>query len=203
LRFVSGAAGTTPTALSAGITVTTPATAAGHTQLPFFIDSDGASTPFTGSFEDGSQLRGFAQRIKVNPAMQANRAEALVVYQTSPATLQGDTTRPQFLLDALTKATRPFSSAAGVGGQGAPYVTTVTDYARRLVETQASNAEAAQRLDEGQGIALAAVEARVADQSGVNVDQEMAQLVQLQNAYGANARVMTAIREMLDLLLRI
>ena len=42
----------------------------------------------------------------------------------------------------------------------------------------------------------------MADQSGVNVDQEMAQLVQLQTAYGANARVMTAIRDMFDLLMR-
>jgi flagellar hook-associated protein 1 FlgK len=31
----------------------------------------------------------------------------------------------------------------------------------------------------------------------------MALLVQLQTAYGANARVMTAVRDMLDMLLRI
>jgi flagellar hook-associated protein 1 FlgK len=30
----------------------------------------------------------------------------------------------------------------------------------------------------------------------------MSELVQLQTAYGANARVMTAIRDMLDLLMR-
>jgi flagellar hook-associated protein 1 FlgK len=81
-------------------------------------------------------------------------------------------------------------------------VSTLVDFARRVVETHGANAEAAERLDEGQSIALAAVESRFAETSGVNVDQEMAQLVQLQTAYGANARVITAIRDMFDLLMR-
>mgnify|MGYP005753368687 CR=1 FL=1 len=49
----------------------------------------------------------------------------------------------------------------------------------------------------------AAVEGRFAQVSGVNIDEEMSQLVQLQTAYGANARVMSAVREMMDVLLRI
>jgi flagellar hook-associated protein 1 FlgK len=40
------------------------------------------------------------------------------------------------------------------------------------------------------------------EKSGVNVDQEMAHLIALQTAYGANARVMSAIKEMLELLMR-
>jgi flagellar hook-associated protein 1 FlgK len=36
----------------------------------------------------------------------------------------------------------------------------------------------------------------------VNVDQEMANLLQLQNAYAANARVMSTIRDMLAQLLQ-
>ena len=40
-------------------------------------------------------------------------------------------------------------------------------------------------------------------ESGVNVDQEMALMVQLQNSYSANARVISAIKEMLDALLQI
>ena len=51
--------------------------------------------------------------------------------------------------------------------------------------------------------ALATVEERYAAKSGVNIDQELAQLVQLQTAYSANARVITAVKEMMDLLLRI
>jgi flagellar hook-associated protein 1 FlgK len=36
----------------------------------------------------------------------------------------------------------------------------------------------------------------------VNVDQELAQLVTLQNAYAANARVMQVVRELYDILMR-
>jgi flagellar hook-associated protein 1 FlgK len=59
------------------------------------------------------------------------------------------------------------------------------------------------RIDEGQQIALTSIESRFAESAGVNIDQEMTQLVALQTAYGANARVMTAVRDMLDMLMRI
>jgi flagellar hook-associated protein 1 FlgK len=38
--------------------------------------------------------------------------------------------------------------------------------------------------------------------SGVNIDEEMAHLLTLQNAYAANARVMSTVKEMFDALLR-
>jgi flagellar hook-associated protein 1 FlgK len=37
--------------------------------------------------------------------------------------------------------------------------------------------------------------------SGVNVDEEMANLITLQTAYGANARVMSAVKDMLERLM--
>lgn len=197
-----GAAGTTDvTAVSAGITVS--GNTAGDPHLRFFVDSGAGNGPYTGTFAGRSQLAGFAQRIRLNPTLQNNRGQALVNFALPPATTpQGDATRPQILVDALTSTTRAFSSATGIGGPGPAYVSTVTDFVRRLVETHGANAEAAERLDEGQSIALSAVESRFAEKSAVNVDQEMSQLVQLQTAYGANARVMTAIRDMLDLLMR-
>jgi flagellar hook-associated protein 1 FlgK len=48
-----------------------------------------------------------------------------------------------------------------------------------------------------------ALKQRFKDASGVNVDQEMANLITLQTAYGANARVMSAARDMIDALLKI
>ena len=38
--------------------------------------------------------------------------------------------------------------------------------------------------------------------SGVNIDEEMSNLITLQTAYGANARVMTAVRDMIDTLMK-
>ena len=46
------------------------------------------------------------------------------------------------------------------------------------------------------------LEARFNDTASVNIDQEMARLIQLQSAYAANARVLQVAQEMLDALLR-
>ena len=38
--------------------------------------------------------------------------------------------------------------------------------------------------------------------ASVNIDQEMANLLGLQNSYAANARVLSAVKDMLDTLMR-
>ena len=48
-----------------------------------------------------------------------------------------------------------------------------------------------------------ALQTRFNDASGVNIDTEMSNLLTLQTAYSANARVMTAIKQMFDMLLNI
>jgi flagellar hook-associated protein 1 FlgK len=201
-RFLDdGAAGTTDvTTVSAGITVT--GLTDGRPELPLFVDAGYSGTPFTGSFEGRSHLTGLAQRLAVNQGLLTDPAK-LVVFNTSPATPQGDATRPRHLIDSLTSAARVFSGASAIDGLSAPYVSTVAGFAQRVVETQGARAEFALRLDEGQSVALANIESKFAETSGVNIDEEMSHLVQLQTAYGANARVMTALRDMLDMLLRI
>jgi flagellar hook-associated protein 1 FlgK len=198
LRFVDdGAAGTSDVG---GLTAvkTETALAGSRPQLALFVDNGNGNQPFTGSFDGGSQLTGFAQRLAVNPALLADR-QRLVVY--APGVMQGDATRPLHLLDSLTKTSRTFTPAAGLSGSGV-FSSTVTGFARRTVEFQGAASEHAKRLNEGQNVALAAIESRYSEETGVNIDQEMAQLVQLQTAYGANARVMTAVRDMMDLLMR-
>ena len=137
----------------------------------------------------------------LNPAVLADRSK-LVVYSTAPPTPQGDTVRAQFLFDSLTKAGRTFGAATGIAGSDAPFSATAAEFARRIVEAQGANAETAERFDQGQQVALAAIQSRFADYSGVNIDQEMANLVTLQTAYAANARVLTTIKEVIDALLR-
>ena len=80
---------------------------------------------------------------------------------------------------------------------------TVGDFATQLIATQASDAGSATALNQGQQVVLNSVTARMSAMSGVNVDTEMTQLIQLQTAYGANARVMSAAKEMLDTLMRV
>jgi len=184
--------------LGASSTITT--LNAGTPQLPLFTDRGIGGAAFTGVDD---QLTGFAQRIMVNAAVVSDRSNLVRMDNGVPGTPQGDPTRPQFLLDSLTQSTRIFAPQAGIGGVAAPLTSSVAGFGRSVVAMQGANAEAAQRLNEGQNIALAAIESRFAEVSGVNIDQEMALLVQLQTAYGANARVMTAVRDMMDMLMRI
>jgi flagellar hook-associated protein 1 FlgK len=197
LRIVDdGLTGTTDvTALSARATVT--GLTGGNVQMPLFTDG---VTAYSGSYENGHQLLGLASRITVNPAVK-NDPALLVTY--TPTTPAGDPARPEHLRQALTSATMSFTGAAGIGGSSAPWTGTVSEFANQLVATQATNAISAQNLNSGQKVVLNALQSRFSEQSGVNIDVEMAQLIQLQTAYGANARVMTAAKEMLDTLMRI
>ncbi len=204
--FAPSTAGTTAglalKGVSAGITVPTSAadTQTGVAQLALFVDSGYGNTVYTGSFEGGSHLTGLAQRLAVNPTVVGNNA-TLVSY--APNTPAGDATRPNALYAALTTTAQTFSAASGIGGVSAPYAGTVSDFAQQVISAQGANASQAVQLDEGQRIALQTAQGRFASASGVSIDTEMANLIALQTAYSANARVLSAAKDMFDTLLRI
>lgn len=191
-------------AASASVTQVSSATdiKSGKTQIPLFVDGK-AGTLFTGSFEPGSQLTGFAQRISVNAAVAGNSASLVGITGQGTSSSAGDATRPQALYDALTATARTFSSSSGIGGIDAPTTSSVAEFVQGVISMQGSAAAAAQDLDEGQSIALSTAQGRFATASGVNIDEEMSNLIALQQAYSANARVLTAARDMLDTLMRI
>ena len=71
-----------------------------------------------------------------------------------------------------------------------------------MLSMQGEAAANAANLAQGQDVVVNALQQRFNDASGVNIDQEMANLITLQTAYGANARVMTAVRDMIDTLMK-
>ncbi|MGY2052194.1 flagellar hook-associated protein FlgK [Methylobacterium sp. JK268] len=194
--------GLTLTGASASITVPTSATdtRSGSPQLPLFVDSGDGNGVFTGSFEGGSHLTGLAQRLAVNPSLKADTTQ-LVAYASDTAS--GDTARPAFLRDALSSTNRTFSASSGIGGVHAPYSASVQSFAQAIIAAQGSATTEAQQLDQGQQIALSTAQSRFSTSSGVNIDEELSKLIQLQSAYSANARVLSAAKDMLDTLMRI
>jgi flagellar hook-associated protein 1 FlgK len=70
------------------------------------------------------------------------------------------------------------------------------------VSAQSQAANNATSLQAGQDIVVNALQSRFNSTSSVNIDTEMANLLSLQNTYGANARVMTTVKAMLDSLLQ-
>jgi flagellar hook-associated protein 1 len=172
----------------------------GVPQLPFFVDGN---APYTGAItEMGSQSRGFAGRIAVN-ANLAGDPSRLFVFQTIPMTPSGDATRPNFLYDQLNNAVLSFSPDTGVGAPTVPFSGSIHSFLRQVISQQGAAAEAAANLHQGQEVVFNALQQRFNDSAAVNIDQEMATLLALQNAYAANARVLTTVKEMLDQLLRI
>jgi flagellar hook-associated protein 1 len=203
LRVVDAGGGNTVTGTRASFS-TSGLTGEGA-ELSMFVDLGGGNIPYTGSLDGlNPQKRGLAGRIGVNANLVADTSK-LVVYNTTPGSVtpQGDSTRPRLLLDRLTNAQRSFSAGSGIGDASNGFRSSVTQFARRVVEDQGANASQAINIDEGQKLVLRSVEARFSETSGVSIDQEMSDLVQIQNAYAANARVVGAVKELFDTLLRI
>jgi flagellar hook-associated protein 1 len=174
-------------------------------ELPLFVDAANSNTLYTGSLENvNPERRGFAGRIGVNANVLADNSR-LVVFNTTPGSVtpQGDTTRPKLLLERLTNAPRGFSAASGIGGSATGLSTSVANFARRVVEDQGAKSANAISTDEGQKTVLRSIEARFSETSGTSIDQELSDLVQIQNAYAANARVVSAVTELFATLLRI
>jgi flagellar hook-associated protein 1 FlgK len=195
LQAVNRNAGTSVNSLSATTTATTFMN--GSAPLPMFLDG---TQPITGALSSaGSQTTGLAGRIAVNPAL-ISAPSSLVSYAANTAA--GDPTRPNFILNQLNSALLTFSPATGVGSTAAPYTGTLTNFMSALVSQQSQAANAATNLQQGQATVLSALQQRFNDQSGVNIDTEMSNLIALQNAYGANARVMTTIQQMMSTLLQ-
>jgi flagellar hook-associated protein 1 FlgK len=179
--------------------ITSTGLAGGSAELPFFLD---ASTPYTGAITSiGAQSVGLAGRIAVNASLLADPSK-LVVFQTSPLTPAGDATRPNFIYNQLADATFDFSPASGIGAITAPFRGSLPQMIRQVISHQGDAAQAVANLKEGQDVVFNSLRQRFNNTSSVNIDEEMANLLNLQNAYAANARVMSTIKEMLDTLLK-
>ena len=190
----------TSTVNAVSSTTTATALVAGNTQLPLFTDG---STPISGTITAaGSQDIGLAGRITVNSAVLA-APSALVVYQNAPPTPVGDSTRPTFLLNQLTKTAVTFSPATGIGSASAPFSGTLPDFVSQITSQQSQAAGAASNLQQGQDVVLSALQQRFNSESGVNIDTELSNLIVLQNAYAANARVMSTVQSMFTTLMQI
>lgn len=180
------------------LTQTASSITGSSTALPFFTDG---VTPFSNAVVAiDPQIRGFAGRIALNPALRGDPAR-LVLIGTS--TTAGDPTRPDFIYGRLTETSFTFSPDVGFGTAAVPFAGTLPAFMRQILSAQGAAADSAKSLAEGQSVVVEALQHRMNDEAGVNVDREMADLITLQTAYAANARVMSAVKDMIDVLLRI
>jgi len=185
---------------SGSVTSTVSSLTSGNPQLPLFTDNGGL---YTGAVTaNGSQMTGLAARISVNTALVGDPSRA-VVFSTNPPTAAGDTTRANLMLSQLSTGSYSYSPQTGLGTSSAPFTGTLLNFARQFISQQGEAATSAKQLSDGQDVVLNTLQSKMSATSGVNIDDEMSHLLQLQNAYSANARVMSSIKQMYDTLMQV
>ena len=187
------------TMTAASVTTTTSSLASGTPQLPLFTDGNSLCT---GSITaSGSQMTGLAGRISVNAALLADPSK-MSVYSTSPQTATGDNTRSDFLFSQLTSQTFSYSPSTGLGSAAQPFKGTITSYLQQFVSQQGNASTLATQLQQGQSVVVSTLQQKFDSTSAVNIDTEMATLIQVQNTYAANAHIMTVVQNMMTSLLQ-
>lgn len=132
-----------------------------------------------------------AATIQVNASLLAN--PDLLHTGTSGA----DPAISQTLASNLTNATS-FSAAGGLTA----LTTTLSDYSAQMIGVNANAAAAATSNSTFQTQLQTQMQTQLSSVTGVNLDQEMSNLVVFQNAYGASARVMTTLQTMFQTLMQ-
>ena len=185
---------------AASVTTTVSSLAGGSAQLPVFTDGN---VLYTGSITRyGAQQTGLAGRITVNAALLSDPSK-LTVYNTSPLTNAGDTTRSDFLYSQLTTGTFTYSPQTGLGSTATPFTGTLPSFMQQFLSQQSNAASSATQLQQGQDVVVNALQEKFKSNSGVNIDSEMANLITLQNTYAANAHVMSAVQAMMTSLMQV
>lgn len=185
---------------SASSSKTISSLTSGSPQLPLF--TDGGQALYTGAITaSGSQMTGLAGRIAVNTQLSSDPTR-LSVYSTSPVTPTGDTTRSDYLYSQLTNAVYSYSPQTGLGSASQPFTGSVSNYLQQFLSVQANASTQATALQQGQSVVVSTLQAKFNSTSSVNLDSEMSNLIQLQNAYAANAHVMSVVQSMMNTLIQ-
>ncbi len=192
-----GAAGTTDISATSAVATATALQDDGS-QLPLFKDGIGGAT-YSGSLDFGGQKLGFASRITVNTLIVQDN-ELLVRFASSPETPLGDTARPLDLLDRLTNATFDFSPSSGIGSSTRPFTGTIESFTQRIISFQSGRANQAARELSAQDVVVTALRERFASDTAVDINKELTLLIELQNSFSANARIVQAVSELFDVL---
>jgi flagellar hook-associated protein 1 FlgK len=185
---------------AASVTTTVSSLASGGPQLPLF--TDGPSL-YTGAITaQGPQQLGLAGRITVNAALLADPSK-FTVYNTSPTTPAGDTTRSDYLYSQLTSGTFTYSPQTGLGTAATPFKGTLSGFMQQFLSLQSNASTSATQLQQGQDVVVNTLQQKMKATSGVNIDTEMANLIALQNSYAANAHVMSVVQTMMSTLMQV
>ncbi len=188
--------------------------------LALFTGAAGA-LPATGGTPAQSGYIGYSSVVQVNPAVSATPslvrdgtqavaagAGGASAFTPNPAggaagftTLIGRVLQYGFGAQSQAGVSQTAPATGGLGASGTlslPFTpgATLQSFAANLVGAQAQAAGAASdALSTGQAVQTT-LSAKLASETGVSVDTELSNMLVLQNAYGANAKVISAVQSM-------
>ncbi|OSQ39681.1 flagellar hook-associated protein FlgK [Thalassospira mesophila] len=110
---------------------------------------------------------------------------------------EGDNSSAASLANAFTKTDIGFDAAGGLS----PEKTSLIDYAASIISTAATKASAASDSNAFQNALANDLDTRIQNEAGVNLDEEMSDLIIFQRAYSASAKVISTVDELFDALL--
>jgi flagellar hook-associated protein 1 FlgK len=155
--------------------------------LELFVDAGGAVPA-------GDQ--GYSAEMRVNAVVTATPAFLRDGNGgTFAATGVSDSSLPLAIID-MFDATQTFVAVTGLNASA-----TIEDFAADLIAYQANQKADFQSQLQFQEQVRDLLRERFRDESGVNVDEELAGLIQLESAFSASARVLTSVQDALDELL--
>ena len=203
----------------------TLATRLGNQGLSLFTTPAG-TLPTTGGSPVQSGYIGFSSEITVNPNVSASPSlirdgtqavsegtGGAAAFTPNPAggpagfsTLISNVITYGFGANAQSGTAQPSPNATGLGASGTLNLafspgTTLQGFAANLTGSQSQDAGGAQSsLTDGQAL-QSSLSTKLASETGVSVDTELSNMVTLQNAYGANAKIISAAQSMWTALL--
>lgn len=183
-----------------GVTARTTATDLQNGKLGFSLFVDSGNADFTNSLAGDTQRRGFAGRISINTGILANNQ---LLVQAVPGATLGDASRVNKVLSQLNSLGFASGMDAVSSRVNARLSGTVGDFVSQTINYQGTRIATAIAESESHELAFEALDQRMQSAYGVKVDEEMARLMELQNAYAANARVVSIVKELLDSLMQI
>jgi len=194
--------------------------------LTLFTDGSG-NLPVGGGAPVQSTYIGFASEISVNPMVVANPSlvrDGTQDVVNSPTGASAFTTNPPggpagfttlinrvldytFGTQAHAGVPQPASNTTGLGVDGtltAPYAVpaTLADNATSVVSAQSAVSAAATNQLTAEQTMQTTLNNNLTAASGVNMDAQMSYMIVLENAYGANARVISTVQNMFATLLQ-
>jgi flagellar hook-associated protein 1 FlgK len=189
----NGAIAMTPVKSGAQLNVTNDTTSRGNTGMSF------TSLFGIGVQQAGAQAAGFSVNAALTPSTLAFAQSDI-----DSTTVAGDSilgsgdSRGLLALQDIGTTQQSFAAAGGIAAQ----TSSLSDYAGSLYQDVATRSDAATTAATTQSDRLTEAQARQASTSGVNLDEELSNMMIYQQAYSAGARMLTVAQQLYDTLLQ-